>query len=57
MIMETKRPQGRPRRETPYKQIGCRIDLDLYDELKARYGEKVNMTKWINNVIRKELGL
>jgi hypothetical protein len=49
--------KGRPRKKHPSIQIGCRIDLDIYEAIKEMYGAKVNMTKFINDVLRKELEL
>lgn len=55
--MEKKKDgRGRPRRQYPTVQIGCRIEQVIYDEIKRR-NPKVNMTQFINNVLRKELGL
>lgn len=48
--------RGRPRRKYPTIQIGCRIETAIYDEIKRRY-PNVNMTQYINDVLRKELGL
>lgn len=55
--MEQKKDgRGRPRRTYPTIQIGCRIELVIYDEIKRRF-PGVNMTQYINDVLRKELGL
>lgn len=48
---------GRPKTRPETIQIGCRIERTLYDAIKAKYGEKVNMTEYINNVLRRELEL
>lgn len=48
--------RGRPKRKFPTIQIGCRIETAIYDEIKRRY-PNVNMTQYINDVLRKELGL
>lgn len=57
LIMENeKKHRGRPRRQYETIQIGCRIERVIYDEIKRR-NPKVNMTQYINNVLRKELGL
>ena len=55
--MEQKKDgRGRPRRQYPTVQIGCRIEQVIYDEIKRRY-PGINMTQFINNVLRKKLGL
>ena len=51
-----KKHRGRPRRQYETIQIGCRIERVIYDEIKRR-DPKVNMTQYINNVLRKELGI
>jgi hypothetical protein len=51
-----KRGRGRPRRLHPTMQIGCRIEVDLYVELKRRFPD-INLTKYINSLIRKDLQL
>lgn len=57
MTMEKRKDgRGRPRRQYETIQIGCRIERVIYDEIKQRY-PGVNMTQFINNVLRKELGL
>lgn len=57
MTMEKRKDgRGRPRRQYETIQIGCRIERVIYDEIKQRY-PGINMTQFINNVLRKELGL
>ena len=56
MDEQKKRGIGRPAREYPTIQIGFHIELEIYDEIKTRF-PGVNMTQYINRVLRKELGL
>ena len=52
-----KQGRGRPVSRPDCIQIGCRIERVVYDRIKEVYGEKVNMTEFINKTLRKELGL
>lgn len=56
-IIKKKDGRGRPKSRPDSIQIGCRIEKSVYDEIKRKCGEKVNMTEYINNVLKKELGL
>lgn len=60
--METKNEtkkigRGRPKSRPDTVQIGCRIERVIYDTIKARYGDGVNMTDFINRTLKKELGI
>ena len=62
--MENDRPKrknrpgaGRPKTRPESIQIGCRIERALYDAAKERYGERVNMTEYINNLLRRDLNM
>ena len=53
---DKKRGRGRPRKEEPVMTTNIRLEVDLYDWIKATKGAK-SINQYINDLIRAEAGL
>lgn len=51
-----KRGRGRPRKEEPVMTTNIRLEIDLYEWIKATKGDR-SINQYINDIIRKEAGL
>lgn len=51
-----KRGRGRPRKEEPVMTTNIRLEVDLYEWIKATKGDR-SINQYINDIIRKEAGL